>query len=288
MIYISTGGFYKKTAFQAAKELIDAGCDRIELSAGMYDENLRNELRTLSDIAFFRIHNYFPPLEIPIVLNLASLDSIVANATIDHIKKSIEWSTELGQSTYSFHAGFLMDPKVQELGKRVLPRTLFDRAESMSRFIERVNLIDDYAQALGVEILIENNVLSANNFMNFKSNPFLMASADECIDVMKATSNNVRLLVDVAHLKVSATTLGYDPVEFLSSCADWIGAYHLSDNDGTRDCNDPIRDDSWFWPHLKRNLDYYSLEVYGISPIDLIHQRDLAERRLEDGVYEDA
>jgi len=281
MIYISTGGFHKIDAFQASKELIDVGCNFIELSAGKYSESLLVDLKSLTSSARFKVHNYFPPPKLSFVLNLASLNSGVANASLEHIKKAIRWTTELGDSTYSFHAGFLMDPKVEELGRKVKPRVLSNRREALSRFIERVNQIDDFAQIHGVKILIENNVLSANNFHNFNSNPFLMTDADECIYVMNQTSSNVKLLVDVAHLKVSASSLGFDPIIFLTSCGKWIEAYHLSDNDGTRDSNESISQDSWFWPYLRRDLNYYSLEVYGLSPKELILQRDLALSNLD-------
>jgi len=282
LIYISTGGVKTKSAYETSKDFVEQGISSIELSGGLHDEGMMAKLSSLKEVASFQIHNYFPPPEIPIVLNLASLDSVVARASIEHIKKAIQWSAELGQSTYSFHAGFLIDPKVEELGKKVEPRPLSTRREALSVFVERVNQIDDYALTHGVKILIENNVLSANNFLNFKSNPFLMADASECVDVMKQTSNNVQLLVDLAHLKVSAASLGFDPIDFLVTCDNWIRAYHLSDNDGTRDSNEPIRNDSWFWPHLKHGLDYYSLEIYGITPTELTLQRDLAKKHLEE------
>ena len=72
MIYISTGGFHNKNAFQASKDLMDAGCTFIELSAGKYSESLLSDLRSLANSANFQIHNYFPPPKNPFVFNLAS------------------------------------------------------------------------------------------------------------------------------------------------------------------------------------------------------------------------
>jgi len=275
MIYISTGGFRVKSAYETTLDFIEEGISCIELSGGLYDAEAKTKLRSLQSFASFQVHNYFPPPEKPFVLNLASLNQEIASISLDHVKKAICWSAELGQSIYSFHAGFLMDPKVEELGKKVQPRSLFGREECLLRFIERINQIDEYAQSLGVKILIENNVLSAKNYSQFKANPFLMATADECVYVMRQTSKNVNLLVDVAHLKVSARTLGFDPIDFLTSCDEWIAAYHLSDNDGERDSNEPISVSSWFWEYLRRDLSYYSLEIYNISPSELVKQRDL-------------
>lgn len=276
MIYISTGGFGKKSAYQTTLDFIDEGILGVELSGGLYEANIKTKLHSLHSTVSFQIHNYFPPPEKSFVLNLATLDQEIASTTLAHMKKAIRWSAELGQSVYSFHAGFLIDPKVEELGKKVRPRTLFSREECLLKFIERVNLLDEYAQSLGVKILIENNVLSAKNLTVFKVNPFLMTTADECTYVMRQTSENVQLLVDVAHLKVSARSLGFDPIDFLTSCHESIAAYHLSDNDGASDSNEPVSVDSWFWAYLRRDLKYYSLEIYGISPSELVKQRDLA------------
>lgn len=276
MIYISTGGFGKKSAYQTTLDFIDEGILGVELSGGLCEANIKTKLHSLHSTVSFQIHNYFPPPEKSFVLNLATLDQEIASTTLAHMKKAIRWSAELGQSVYSFHAGFLIDPKVEELGKKVQPRTLFSREECLLKFIERVNLLDEYAQSLGVKILIENNVLSAKNLTVFKVNPFLMATADECTYVMRQTSENVQLLVDVAHLKVSARSLGFDPIDFLTSCHESIAAYHLSDNDGASDSNEPVSVDSWFWAYLRRDLKYYSLEIYGISPSELVKQRDLA------------
>ena len=280
MIYVSTGGFREENGFQVSTQLIESGCGFIELSAGAYSETLFSDLKSLTRSARFKIHNYFPPPKSPFVLNLASLDGLVAATSLEHVKKAVRWSAEFGGTTYSFHAGFLVDPKVKELGQRVKQRALFDRNEALARFIERVNQIDEYAQAHGVKILIENNVLSANNLLNFNENPFLMADMEECIHVMSQTSSNVELLVDVAHLKVSAHSLGFDRVDFLAACSKWIGGYHFSDNDGRQDSNELIAHDSWFWPHVRRDLDYYSLEVYNVSPADLVNQLSVASKAL--------
>lgn len=280
MIYISTGGFTGKCAVQASRELLEAGCTHIELSSGKYNENLLANLKTLAKSVHFLLHNYFPPPASPFVLNLASMDPTVANVSIEHVKKAIDWSAELGLSMYSVHAGFLIDPKVKDLGKNMNNYQLFDRNDALDRFVERVNIIDSYAGKFGIKILLENNVLSAGNLNNFQSNPFLMTDTEECIHVMEQTSTNVELLIDVAHLKVSANSLGFNPVEFLESCSPWTGGYHLSENNGLRDTNKSVQKSSWFWPYLKRDLNYYSVEVYGLTPLELLQQRDLVSREL--------
>ena len=108
----------------------------------------------------------------------------------------------------------------------------------MSRFIENVNELALFAEELGATLLIENNVLSYSNYHYFNENPFLMVNAEECIKVMNETPDNVLLLVDVAHLKVSSNSLGFNKIQFLELVNSFIGAYHLSDNDGLSDSNE--------------------------------------------------
>jgi sugar phosphate isomerase/epimerase len=280
MIFVSTGGEKKLSAVQSCHLLSEAGLRNIELSGGAYTESLLQDLVKLKKCLSFQIHNYFPPPKIPYVFNLASLDPVISSQSIDHVKKAMQWSLELSRPIYSFHAGFLLDPRVDELGKRVARRTLFDREESLMRFIDRVNELAEEARTLGVKLLIENNVLSGNNYLAFQADPFLMTTASECLKIMSNTPKNVELLIDVAHLKVSSKTLNFDPIKFLDECHDWIGAYHLSDNDGNHDSNEEVSIKSWFWPYLKRNLDYYSLEVYGVTPDALLKQLSMAEHFL--------
>ena len=60
----------------------------------------------------------------------------------------------------------------------------------------------------------------------------------------------------------------------------WVKAYHLSDNDGSADTNHPVTENSWFWKHIVRGLNYYSLEVYRQSYPFLKEQCKLAHKIL--------
>lgn len=281
MIYLSTGGAENQTAFNTVEEYTNVGVENFELSGGLHDPEIRSNLQILAKDRAIQLHNYFPPPKVPFVINLASKNPTIVAQTKKHIQFALDLSAEIGSYLYSFHAGFLLDPKVDELGKRVEKRQLINRKDAMDRFIENVNDMALYAEKLGASLFIENNVLSHNNFEYFGDNPFLMANAEECKFVMEETPDNVSLLVDVAHLKVSATSLGFDKVEFLKSVDPWIRAFHLSDNNGLSDSNEPVREDSWFWPYIRTDLDYYSLEIYGTSPIELVKQIKLTESMLK-------
>ncbi len=262
MIYLSTGAYNSITGYEAAKLFLENGIDCIELSGGKADEKLVEKLHALKGSCELQIHNYFPPPKDPFVFNLASNDSSIAEKSLKHAFNAIDFAVRFGCASYGFHAGFLLDPKVNELGQKIKNQNLESRKKAKALFVQRVNEVSSYAQQKGVKILLENNVISETNFKEFGTNPLLMTNHFETIEMMNATDNNVGLLVDVAHLKVSSLTEGFCKKEYLEATSEFTCAYHFSDNDGRFDYNDPVSADSWFWPYVRRDLDYYTLEVY--------------------------
>tara|TARA_R110002072_G_scaffold221976_1_gene379015 strand:- start:167 stop:1030 length:864 start_codon:yes stop_codon:yes gene_type:complete len=281
MIYVSTGGFRGRPADAVAAELLRAGVKAVELSGCEYSETLLEDLQSLVPELELQLHNYFPPPADPFVLNLGSLDSDVGERSIAHVEQAIRWSAALGTSRYSFHAGFLLDPKVDELGRRIPARTLFNRDQSIEVFISRVSHLAAIAERAGVALMIENNVLSANNAKEFSSNPLLMCDPQESHKIMAKLPDSVTQLIDVAHLKVSANSLGFKPETMFDMCNERITAYHLSDNNGLEDSNKPFADNAWFWPYLKPDVGYYSVEVYDCAPEVLVQQVDLVHSKLQ-------
>ncbi len=281
VIYVSTGGFRDHTANAISAELLGAGVTAIELSGGAYAPSLLSDLQVLAPNIRFQIHNYFPPPADPFVLNLGSLDTEIGAKSVAHVEQALKWCAELGADRYSLHAGFLLDPRVDELGQRIPNRNLFDRDECIDAFISRVTRLAAIADEAGISLMIENNVLSARNAHEFSANPLLMCDPDECQKIMKMMPDSVMLLIDVAHLKVSANSLRFDATKMFESCDERITAYHLSDNDGLEDSNKPFHDDAWFWPHLKSDVGYYSVEVYGRTPGQLLQQVDLVRSKLQ-------
>jgi len=280
MIYISTGGIKNKNASKFSEELLSYGINEIELSGGLHSESLLDDLLILSTKINFQIHNYFPPPEKPFVLNLGSLDPEVGMRSYDHVVKALEWCSILGSDHYSFHAGFLLDPGVHELGKKIVDRDLYDRDKSKEIFVSRVKNLHEIAKNSDITLMIENNVLSNNNSLEFKSNPLLMCAPEECNEVLNNLPEDIKLLIDVAHLKVSANSLNFNPEKMFHMCENRIGGYHLSDNNGLSDTNQAFNSKSWFWNYLNPLIDYISIEVYSSDFNLLLDQKKLTELKL--------
>lgn len=280
MIYVSTGGYKNLEASKVSQLFLSHGIKNIELSGGLSSDNMKIDLEKLKKNIFFQIHNYFPPPKNSFVFNLASVNQEISKKSLNHAKKAIDWSCDLGGTTYSFHAGFLIDPKPNELGQKIKKRKLFNRKQAIDTFIKNVNILSKYARSKSISLLIENNVVSHKNLLEFGEDPLLMTTPKECEYVMKKTESNVNLLIDVAHLKVSANSINYNPSQMFETCEPWINGYHLSENDGLADTNSSFTENSWFWKHLKKNIKYYSIEVYNVEIIELISLLNIAKTKL--------
>lgn len=280
MIFISTGGRKGQSAVNIALDFYKHGIHHVELSGGLHSEHFFSELESVPDDLTLQIHNYFPPPATPFVFNLASEALNVSELSLNLARNAIQIASGLNRSIYSFHAGFRINPRAKELGKNLVARELTSRPVALEIFIERVLMLAEEAESLGVRLLIENNVITQNNFNSFRDDPLLFTHPEEIEAVMRIMPKNVGLLLDVAHLKVSSNTLNFDLINAHERLKPWIQGYHLSDNNGNVDSNEPVTPTSWFWKHLLRGLDFYTLEIYGVSVEELNTQQLLTKKML--------
>ena len=265
MIYISTSCVKNTKIKDSVQELAENDFQNIELSGGTeYYENFENDLLELKDkySLNYRCHNYFPPPKKPFVLNLASLNDETFQMSFDHLEKVIALSNRLGADKFAFHAGFFIDIRLSEIGKKLSRDNLFDKKEAVERFCNAYDVIK--RKAKNVSLFIENNVFSKTNADTYDGeNPFMMTNFNEYKSLKEKIDFN--LLLDVAHLKVSAKTLGLDwksEFENMMSVSSYI---HVSDNDGFHDLNNQLTKSSSLLTMLERsdtrNKDF-TLEIY--------------------------
>lgn len=243
-IYISTACVRNPTIGASVRQLAEAGYTHIELSGGTqpYPEMEQELLDLQREFGLSYVcHNYFPPPESPFVINLASLDDDTYERSVENIEKAIALSRLLGVDFFGFHAGFLFNIPVSQIGKSIAQQTLFDHDQAMRRFVTSLGVLT--AKHPDLKLYVENNVLAGMNYTNFDGrNPFFLTTAAELQALEQAQPFN--LLLDVAHLKVSAQTLGLDFERELApmmAASDYI---HISDNDGSADTNGVFREGS--------------------------------------------
>lgn len=261
-MYISTGGNSKCSAIDYAKFLFEKGIVKIELSGGLYDEDFPRKLLELRSLgAKLTLHNYIPFTKNSFVLNLASANDEIAEISFEHVKEALFWSGEVEAQYFAVHAGFLIDPKVAELGNTLHQKVLQNKSEALDRFKNRVSKLSDFARQYGVSLLIENNVITKRNLKTFDANPLLLCTGNEIALFFEDLDNKVKLLLDVGHFKVSCKTFAQEPIDELIAVRPYIGGLHLSDNNGFADTNSTFSSQSWFINRLPR-CDYTVVEVY--------------------------
>jgi sugar phosphate isomerase/epimerase len=265
MIYVSSSCVRAATIGEAVRKLADDGFTAIELSGGTrpYAE-LENDLLSLQKEyqLSYLCHNYFPPPDKNFVVNLASLDPVIAEMSLQHLRRGIELSKKLGADKFGFHAGFLMDIPVDEVGKAIANRPLFNSEQAMHQFVQLLSTLEQEAQTL--KLYVENNVVSGINLQNYNGvNPFFVTDEAGYNALRKHTPAN--LLLDVAHLKVSCRSLGLDFEEQLRALITQTDYVHVSDNDGHTDNNKGFYKDSELWSLMAEHDlkgKTFTLEIY--------------------------
>lgn len=250
MIYLSSSCVKHKKISDSIRLLAEHGFKNIELSGGTdyYDEYV-NDLLTLKKKyrLNYRIHNYFPPPKEHFVLNLASLNKTIFNKTIAHYKKSIDLTRKLDAEKLGIHAGFYIEPNVDELGQQVHKTKLYKKDDAVRTFINGYSQLRDYGN--DIKIYIENNVISKDNFQIYEANPFMLTSFTDYKDLREKIE--FPLLLDVAHLFVSCSTLNLNFRKELNKLIEQTDYIHISDNDGRTDSNKPINSKGKIFSELK-------------------------------------
>ena len=269
MIYVSSSCSKQKDIAASIKEIAEFGFFNIELSGGTeyykgYVEDIINLKRKYN--LNILLHNYFPPSEENFVLNLASHNEDIFNKSFEHCKSAIALSKKLGCNKYGIHAGFFIDIKLSEVGKKLNVDNMFNKDSAIKRFCKAYNKLKEIAEN-DVELYLENNVISHSNYVSYNNtNPFMLTDYNSYLELKEYT--DFRLLFDVGHLKVSCRSLNYNFEEHLEKMIAATDYIHISDNDGLHDQNKAFNSESDIIRILKKyNLSdkIITLEVYESS-----------------------
>jgi len=263
-IYISSSCTGKKNLTEAIETLVSHGIKDIELSGGTeHYPNFNQDLIQLKNKYSLNLllHNYFPPPPKHFVLNLASLNPEIHQMCMEHCFRSIDLSLQLGAKKLAFHAGFLMDIKLHEIGKKLSKAPLFNRQKALEQFALSFELLKKMSGS-SLELYVENNVLSAENYESYEhSNPLFFTDWQSYQELKSFC--DFQPLIDWAHLYVSCNTLHLDFVEQLDLLLAETDYIHLSDNDGLRDSNQKFHPNSAISRELmKAKGKSTTLEIY--------------------------
>lgn len=287
-LWLSSGAFKTRNMCNLLEQALAHGIKGIELSSGMDHTpdmlRLIRQAQAREDLRFL-VHNYFPPPKTPFVLNIASLDPQGLALTRTFGEEALRLAHGLGAPFYSIHAGFAARLRPEHLGRpgrlasELTPADI-DRVGAYDVMVETTRHLADCAASLGLDLLIENNVISPAFLERLPVNPLLLTEGREIKQFFDDVERpNVGLLLDVAHTRVSATAQGFSPQRFVEQVSDKVRCLHLSDNDGRHDSNQPISENAWFLPMLKdfRHCEIV-IEAYCLEPEQMHAQLALIQR----------
>jgi sugar phosphate isomerase/epimerase len=191
-------------------------------------------------------HNYFPAPADPFVLNLASGNNAIRQRSISMCRDGLHLAKGAGSPFYAAHAGFCIDPKPTQLGQQLAVDQYFDKNTHWEIFLRSVTEILEVADQLEMDFLIENNVIAQFNIAPNGMNPLFCCDTAEMSRLLEDIRHpRLGILLDTAHLKVSAITLGFDMKKAFKAVSHLIRGIHHSDNDGMVDNNQPLTANYW-------------------------------------------
>ena len=208
----------------------------------------------------FRFHNYFPVPKNPFVINLAHSETI--SKSLSNIKKAMSLSSKYGGNIFSFHSGFLFNPNFKNLGGLQNQFQEIKLDEAYKNFETSIKDLYRYNIENNIILCIENNVVEKHNYIKNHNRYLFSFLSDSRFIRQLITKYKIKILLDLAHLKISANVLGFDKNNFIDKYLDHIKIVHMSENNGLTDQNFPLNSDTWFWKKIKwHKLEYISLEI---------------------------
>jgi len=203
----------------------------------------------------FLVHNYYPPPEEQIVVNIASLDDAIRRQSISHIKNSIDFCRQIGAQLYTFHPGFLTDPRSANIDSsnydfcfldQDLHGTVYD--ESFALMCDALEEIVEFNKAQGVRIALETEGSVT------RSGHLLMQQPKEYEELFKKfKAEDLGINLNIGHLGLAANAFGFPANCLVDLLADRVVAMELSHNDGVTDDHKPLVEGAWYWDIVADN-----------------------------------
>ncbi|SDK78959.1 Sugar phosphate isomerase/epimerase [Maridesulfovibrio ferrireducens] len=270
-LFLSSSCFNDKTVFQMMDIVSSFGMAGLELGSFSGRVPPCDEILQASREKGVRllVHNYFPPAFSPFVMNLGAEDKAVREKSLLLAEKAILFCELAGIPFYSVHAGFSCHAEPEDLGCPLTSLPRFSKDQAVDNFILSIRRLCSFAVARGVSIAVENHVVAQFNLVDGYNVLLPGATPEELLYILnESRAENIGLLVDFGHLKVTSNTLGFDACVALKKLLPYTFGVHIHDNDGCSDIHLPIHEKAWFMD-LLRDSSYSNfllvLEMPGLS-----------------------
>ena len=197
----------------------------------------------------FCVHNYFPVPKKNLVLNLASQSNEIRKKSVSQIKKSILFSKKISANLYTFHPGFLTDPKGANKTKKnydflwnnkKLLKVNYNNSWKM--MVASLKEIINFAKKNKVRIAIETegSIQAKDHLLMQKPGEF-----KKFFKIFKY--NEIGINLNIGHLNLASKAFNFNKLKFINLYSKHIVAMEISHNYGKKDDHLPIKKNSWYW-----------------------------------------
>ena len=234
-------------------EIRKTGIKNIELgSTHIWDESIETNIPKLRKMNVL-IHNFFPPSkDLEQVLNIASLNKKILEASKKHIKTCIDFASSINAKLYTIHPGFLADVVSSTQKKNqlsgydfIFSRDRSDYEEAFSIMLESLCELVEYAKNKQVNLAIETEGSMTN------PDVLLMQHPDEYDRLFKQAPLGLGINFNLAHSFFSSKKNKFSLKNFISKFADRFSAIELSHNEGFKDDHSPLVKGSFVFDWLE-------------------------------------
>ncbi len=164
-------------------------------------------------------HNYCPPAEDDLIINLGSADPITRAKSLGHADACIHFAARVGAQAYTVHAGFLAEVQgaTSERGAKAFDfafgaeRT--DRAAAVERIVAALNQLMATAKESGVDLAVETEGSLTS------PDVFAFETADAYENLL-AHVPGLKLNFNLAHSALAAKARGFDLAAFIDRLGD--------------------------------------------------------------------
>jgi sugar phosphate isomerase/epimerase len=222
----------------------------------------------------YLVHNYFPPPEAPLVVNLASLDDDIYRRSRAHVERSLEFCAGAGALLYTVHPGFLSDPSGPGGGNGSYDFLFSDAGPARDRYerayarmSEALAWTVERASAIGVRVAIETE-----GSVTRPDHLLLQRPAEYQRLFTRFSPGDLGINLNLGHLNLASAAFGFAREAFVDTVADYVVALEMSHNDGATDDHRLLRADGWYWAVIadRRFADAYKvLEVRDARAADV-------------------
>ncbi len=194
----------------------------------------------------YLVHNYFPAPKKNFVVNIGSLDEKIRKRSISHIKRSIRFTKSLKSDLYTFHPGFMDDPKSSNISKKNYDFLWNDNKKNnydlvFRKMVKSLKEIVPYAIKKKVKIAIETEGSLKKKNMLIMQRP---AEYKKLFNYFKP--NELGINVNFGHLNLASKAFRFSRNNFVKLLKNHIVAFEISHNNRFEDQHLPIKKNQWY------------------------------------------